>query len=508
MEEILKIPIINFYDLAGVFPPMMLGLLALAALILDSWVGKKKPSWIGGFSLAGMILILVFQFLLHIGRANLSGELGEGFGGLIFFDLFGIYFNYLFLAGAILVVAMSISHLEGKDYHRGEYYILILVATAGMCLLAGARDLIMAFLGLETMSLPIYALASADQSNPKSNEAGLKYLLLGAFASAILLYGIALIYGATGATDFFNLNQTIPTLRPPDLRFFYVIVGVGLVIIGFGFKIAAVPFHMWVPDVYEGAPTPITGYMAVGVKAAGFAILIRVFLTAFVGQWLEVYGIIWALAAATMTIGNLLALVQNNLKRLLAYSSIAHAGYLLVGLTTLVASKNTMDAYTPSYAMMYYLLVYLFMNLGAFAVIVVLGREGRGGEMIDDYSNLAEKRPFLAVVMAIFMFSLAGVPPLGGFFGKFYLFLGAVHHRLYWLTIIAVINSVIAAYYYLRVVYVMYMQKEREEVITPGVETGVLINTVLILSAAMVIILGLAPGRFLDIIFMTFRKFI
>ncbi len=525
MPEALKIPLINFYDLAGVATPLMLGLLALAAMILDSWVGKKKPGVIGGFTLTGLILVLIFQALLHIQRANLAGDVGLGFSGTFFFDWFGIYFNYLFLASAILVVAMSISHLEGKDYHRGEYYILILIATAGMCILAGARDLIVAFLGLETMSLPVYALAAADSSNPKSNEAGLKYLLLGAFASAILLYGIALLYGITGYTDFLNLSSQLANLKAPaleqfsrhgtalkikDLRFFFMLLGVGMVIIGFGFKIAAVPFHMWVPDVYEGAPTPITGYMAAGVKAAGFAVLLRIFLTAFAAPsvWAQSYPLLWALAAATMTVGNLLALVQTNLKRLLAYSSIAHAGYLLVGLTALVVSNPKSEAYGPSFAIMYYLLVYLFMNLGAFAVIVALGREKRGGEMIADYSDLARKRPFLAALMALFMLSLAGVPPLGGFFAKFYLFQNAVHNRLYWLVIIAVLNSVVAAYYYLRVVYVMYMQKEREEIFKPGIETGVLINTVLILCAVMVAMLGLAPSRFLDIIVLTFRAFL
>jgi NADH-quinone oxidoreductase subunit N len=250
--------------------------------------------------------------------------------------------------------------------------------------------------------------------------------------------------------------------------------------------------------------------MATGVKSAGFAILVRIFLTALVDQWSHLWEILWVLAVLTMTVGNWLALVQNNIKRMLAYSSIAHAGYLLVGLSALVASlrKSQMEAFGPTYAIMYYLLVYLFMNLGAFAIIVILGREGRGGEMIDDYSDLARKRPFLAALMTVFMLSLAGVPPLGGFFAKFYIFQFAVHNQLISLTVIAVLNSVIAAYYYLRVVYVMYMRGAREEVETPTVEQGVLINAVLIFSAAMVIILGLAPGNFLDIIFMTFRKFV
>jgi len=502
----MKIPVLSFIDLASVAVPLMLGILALAGLLLDAWIGKKKPSWVAGFSLAGMVLIIVFQMLLHIVRANFQGDLGTGFGGLLAFDPLGIFFNYLFLGSAILVAAMSLSHLEGKSYNRGEYYILLLLATAGMCLLASARDLIMVFLGLETMSIPVYALAASVRTDMKSNEAGLKYLLLGAFASAFLLYGLALLYGASGSTDFQDLNQTLSALHARDIRFYFMLIGLGLFIVGFGFKIAAVPFHMWVPDVYEGAPTPITGYMAAGVKAAAFAILLRIFLTAFNAEWYQSYKVLYTLAVLTMTVGNLIALTQTNIKRLLAYSSIAHAGYLLVGLTTLVASKNPGEAYFPSYAMMYYLLVYLFMNIGAFAVVVFLGREKRGGEEIDDYAGLSKSRPFLALSMAVFMFSLAGVPPLGGFIGKFYIFQAAVQHGLYKLTVIAVLNSVIAAYYYLRVVYVMYMQKEGEPAGEQVVETGVLLNAVLILCLAMVIILGLGPSGFLDIISVTFRK--
>jgi len=504
----MQIPSINIYDLAGIFTPMMLGLLCVFGLILDAWLGRKKPAWVGGYVFVGLILILAFQVLLHIYRANLTDDQGVGFGGLFYFDLFGIYFNYLFLAGAILVLAMSFSYLQGKKYHRGEYYLLLLISTAGMCLLAGARDLIMAFIGLETMSLPVYALAGANRENLKSNEAGIKYLLLGAFSSALLLYGIALLYGAGGGTNFAHLARRLSQLPTQDMRFYFMLAGMGLVIVGFGFKIAMVPFHMWVPDVYEGAPTPITGYMAGGVKAAGFAILLRVFLTAFAGEWLAGYKLLWALAVATMTVGNLIALVQTNLKRLLAYSSIAHAGYLLVGLTAVLASKNINEALFPSYAMMYYLLVYLFMTIGAFAIIVVMEREGRGGEELSDYAGLSTSRPFLAGAMAVFMFSLAGIPPLGGFFAKFYVFQSAIQHRLYHLTIIAVLNSVIAAFYYLRVVYVMYMQEERERVKEPGYEAGVLLTSVLILSLIMIFLTGLAPSRFLEIILLTFRRFV
>lgn len=502
----IRIPIFSFYDLGAVATPLMLGIVALACLLLDAWIGKKKPSWVGGFSLLGMVLILAFQIILHIKRANLAGEVGAGFGGLVAFDNFSIFFNYLFLAGAIMVVAISIPHLEGKNYNRGEYYILILLATAGMSLLVSSRDLIMVFLGLETMSIPIYALAAADRGNLKSNESGLKYLLLGGFASAFLLYGMALLYGAGDSTNFVILNQTLGALQGNDIRFFFMLLGLALFIIGFGFKVAAVPFHMWVPDVYEGAPTPITAFMAAGVKAAAFGLLLRAFLTAFNSEWLQSYNILYALAVGTMVVGNLIALSQNNIKRLLAYSSIAHAGYLLVGMTTLVASNNQGEAGLAASAILYYLMVYLFMNMGAFSVVVVLGREKRGGEEIDDYAGLSRSRPFLAAVMAVFMFSLTGMPPLGGFIAKFYIFQAAIQHGLYYLTIIAVINSVVAAYYYLRVIYVMYMQKERERVVETGYEAGVLINTVLILNLIFVFLLGLVPGPFLDIILNALRK--
>jgi len=512
----MKIPLLNFYDLAGVSVPLMLGILALAALVLDLMVGRKKPQWLAGFAIAGMTLTIFFQAILHVKRADVLGHIGAGFGGLIAFDLFGIFFNYLFLAAAILAAALSIIHLKGKAYNRGEYYILLLLATAGMCLLVAARDLIMVFIGLEAMSLPVYALTASDRGNMKSNEAGLKYLLLGGFASALLLFGIALLYGASAGTDFQTVSAAFEALPRNDIRYVFMIIGLGVFIAGFAFKIGAVPFHMWLPDVYEGAPTPVTAYMAAGVKAAAFALLIRVFITAFNGvylsaqgqPWLHVhfYNVLYALAVLTMTAGNLIALSQTNIKRLLAYSSIAHAGYLLVGLTSLLASGRLEEALGAGYTLIYYLAVYLFMTIGAFAVVVVLGAENRGGEEINDYAGLARSRPFLASAMAVFMFSLAGMPPLGGFAAKFFIFQSAVQHGLYYLTVIAVVNSVIAAYYYLKVIYVMYMQKERERVREPGLETGALANAVLILTMVMVIIMGLAPGRFLNVILLTLIK--
>ena len=512
----MRVALINFYDLAAIFTPLMLGVLAVAALILDAIIGRKRPGWIGGFAMLGMVLTLAFQVLLHILRADLKGNIGAGFGGLVAFDLLSLFFNYLFLGAAILTVAMSIPHLQGKNYNRGEYYILLLLSTAGMCLLASVRDLIMVFLGLETMSIPVYALAASDRGNPKSNEAGLKYLLLGAFASAFLLFGLAFLYGAAGSTNFKDMDDVFKGMPFGSVKFFLMVAGLALFLVGFGFKIAAAPFHMWVPDVYEGAPTPITAYMAAGVKAAGFVLLVRALLTAFSsiylasfnGQWMHAHivQLIEVLAAATMLVGNLIALSQTNIKRLLAYSSIAHTGYLLVGIAAIVASFNSEQARPPAFAIMYYLAVYLFMTIGAFAVVVILGAERRGGEEIEDYSGLSRSRPFLAAAMAVFMFSLAGVPPLGGFIGKLYIFQAAIQQRLYHLVVIAVLNSVIAAYYYLKVIYVMYMQKERERVHEPGFETGVLVNAVLILSMVMVIIMGLMPGDYIQVIVLTLQR--
>jgi NADH-quinone oxidoreductase subunit N len=356
-----------------------------------------------------------------------------------------MFFNLIFCLAGILTLLMSASYLNTADIHAGEYYSLILFSIVGMVFMAAGTDLINIFLGLETMSMSVYVLAGIWRQRLQSNEAALKYFLLGAFASGFLLYGIALVYGATGSVKLGEIAAYVNAHGGSTM----LLIGVAMLIVGFGFKVAAAPFHVWTPDVYEGAPTTITAFMAVGVKAAAFAAFARVFLHtlgAIHGQW---EGILWILAALTMTVGNITAIVQHNVKRMLAYSSIAHAGYLLVAM---VAGKELGGA-----ALMYYLVAYGLMNLGAFGVIIAMGRKGEPNEEFSDFAGLGFRYPLLAMAMTVFMLSLTGVPPLVGFTGKFYIFSAAVKAGYVWLAVIGVLNSVISAYYYIRVVVNMYM---------------------------------------------------
>jgi NADH-quinone oxidoreductase subunit N len=358
-------------------------------------------------------------------------------------------------------------------------------AALGMMLMAAADDLIVIFLGLETMSIAVYALAGFLRRDPRSNEAALKYFLLGAFSTGFLLYGIALIYGATGSI---KLEPIEAALTRPATDNALLLSGVGLLLIGFGFKVAAVPFHMWTPDAYEGAPTPVTAFMAVGVKIAAFAGFIRIFM-AHLGplgpQWTMV---LWVMAALTMTTGNLAALVQTNIKRMLAYSAIAHAGYILVGMTAVASPR-------AGGAILYYLLGYAFTNLGAFAVVVALERRGAAHDNIADYRGLATRHPMLAAAMALFMLSLTGVPPLTGFFGKFYIFSAALDAHLLWLTIIAVINSVISAYYYLSVLIAIYARDGGVEPV--ALRTRPALVAALVIAAAGTVVIGLFPQPYI-----------
>jgi NADH-quinone oxidoreductase subunit N len=351
----------------------------------------------------------------------------------------------VFCLAGILTLLMSVSYLNAADIHVGEYYSLTLFAIVGMIVMAAAADLITIFIGLETMSIAVYVLAGIWRQRLQSNEAALKYFLLGAFASGFFLYGIALIYGATGSIQLSKIALYVDTHGGSTM----LLIGIAMLIVGFGFKVAAAPFHVWTPDVYEGAPTTVTAFMAVGVKAAAFAAFARVFLHALGavhGQW---EGILWVLAVLTMTVGNITAIVQNNVKRMLAYSSIAHAGYLLVAM---VAGKELGGA-----ALMYYLVAYGLMNLGAFGVIVAVGKKGEPNEEFKDFSGIGFRYPLLGLAMTVFMLSLTGVPPLVGFTGKFYVFSAAVKAGYLWLAVIGVLNSVISAYYYIRVVVHMYM---------------------------------------------------
>ncbi len=425
-------------NLLSLLPTVILTVTGLLMLCWDLGMRdeeRHRLAWLGIF---GLVATAVVSFCL-------LGHNESAFNGSLALDGYAMFFNLIFCLAGILTLLMSANYLNTVDIHAGEYYSLILFSIVGMMLMAAATDLINIFLGLETMSMAVYVLAGIWRQRLQSNEAALKYFLLGAFASGFLLYGIALIYGTTGSVQLGRIAVYVGTHGGSTMLF----IGIAMLIVGFGFKIAAAPFHVWAPDVYEGAPTTVTAFMAVGVKAAAFASFARVFLYALGAVHAQWEGVIWILAVLTMTVGNVTALVQNNVKRMLAYSSVAHAGYLLVAM---VAGKELGGA-----AMMYYLVAYGLMNLGAFGVIVAVGRKGEPNEEFSDFAGLGFRYPLLAMAMTVFMLSLTGVPPLVGFTGKFYIFSAAVKAGYIWLAVIGVLNSVISAYYYIRVVVNMYM---------------------------------------------------
>ena len=375
------------------------------------------------------------------------------FGGMLVHDGFTVFFTLLFLGVAAVAVLLSWDYVKRTRINQSEYYALLLSATLGMIIMSASNDLITIFLGLELMSLALYVLVGFQRNRLDSNEAAMKYFLLGAFASGFLLYGIALLYGATGTTHLGRMAAFLagsPLLGNPLLM-----TGSLLLLVGFAFKVAAVPFHMWTPDAYEGAPTTVTGYMSVGAKAAGFAALLRIALLAFADLQADWRPILTWLAILTMTVGNVTALLQNNLKRMLAYSSIAHAGYVLVAL---VAGGTDGAA-----AALFYLAVYSLMNLGAFGLLALLGRGPDERVLISDLAGLGFRQPLLGLAMAVFMLSLGGIPPTAGFMGKFYVFSVAVKAHLIPLVVVGVINSVVSVFYYLRVTVALYMQEPQGE---------------------------------------------
>lgn len=476
--ETIAIPAINF---AAIMPETVLSVFAMALLLINVFVPSEQKGYLGYLSLIGIVATLG----VSVGG---WGNPQEGFNGSVLLDNFSLFFNLIFLLGAFLTILISGQYMEREECNQGELYPLILFATVGMMLMASGTDLMTIFLGLEVLSVSLYVLAGFARKNVKSNEAGLKYFLLGAFSTGFLLYGMALTYGATGTTKVAKIASFIAqngqVVNNPML-----VVGMLLMAVGFSFKIAAAPFHMWTPDVYEGAPTPMTAFMSAGPKAAGFAAFLRVFLVAlpaFKADWSD---LLWILAVLTMTVGNITAIYQQNIKRMLAYSSIAHAGYALVGFT---AANEVGIA-----GILFYMLSYTFMNIGAFAIIVLVGKKGEENSNVADYAGLATKHPLLALAMAIFLFSLAGIPPTAGFVGKFYLFSGAIKAGYIWLAIIGVLNSAASVYYYLRVMVYMYMKDPVEEFdwlkVTPPVAVSIL------LSIAGVFTLGIVPGYFLKL---------
>ena len=412
-----------------------------------------------------------------------AGVIGNEFNGMIRVDRFSMFFNIIFLVSTILVTLISINYLDREDKRQGEYYVLILLATLGMMLMASGNELIVVFLGLELMSLSLYVLAGYFRSVQVSSEAGMKYLLLGAFASGFFLYGIALIYGAAGTTSIPDIASELKAGGKSPL----MLAGMFLLIVGFGFKVALVPFHQWAPDVYEGAPTTIAAFISAGPKAAGFAAFLRIFMGALESLQPEWNVVVVILAALTMTVGNVIATAQSNIKRMLAYSSVAHAGYVLVGLAA--ANKDGISS------AMLYLLIYCVMNIGAFAAVILARTEDGENLKIADYAGLGFRKPLLALFMTIMLLSLAGFPPTAGFVGKFYVFRSAVDAGHIWLVVIAAINTAISAFYYLRVVVTMYM-KEPEEELDFHAYPKLLVFALLIITIGVVLI-GVLPSYFL-----------
>jgi len=456
--------------LGPVMPELAMTCLALALLLADLFIKRKET-----LALMSVISVGVVAYLL-------AGSSGVTFNGMFISDGYSMFFKLIFILNVILTVLISVKYIEIEKVNFGEYYSLILFATLGMMLMASAGDLIVLYLGLELMALSTYILAGFKRYDMKSNEAAMKYFLLGAFASAFLLYGISMIYGLTGTTDLRAIADYIARnalSNNPVLMLSMILFAVA-----FSFKIAAVPFHMWAPDVYEGAPTSITAFMSVGPKAAGFAVLGRVFMTAFVSAKSEWAAIMIPIAILTMGVGNIVALSQTNIKRMLAYSSIAHAGYALLGIIA-----GTTDGMA---SVMNYLMIYAFMNIGAFAVVIMLRSEGFKGDDIADYDGLAKTHPVAAALMLVFMFSLTGIPPTAGFMAKFYIFMSAVNAGYAWVVVIAVIFSAISAYFYLRIVINMYMKEPKEAV---QLDSSPALWLALAVTVAAVLFIGVLPSK-------------
>tara|TARA_B110000263_G_C15307088_1_gene511036 strand:- start:1230 stop:2666 length:1437 start_codon:yes stop_codon:yes gene_type:complete len=432
-------------DLIALAPVLVLSVFAMLVLVLDLWGGRNK-SLLVFTSLVGLLMTAISAFAKHPIPAY-------SFNDSYIVDHMSLFFICIFTISSALAILLSVEYNEREGIRAGEYYALILFCTVGMILLASSTDMIMIFLGIEIVSICLYVLAGIRRNDHRSNEASLKYFLLGAFATGFLLYGMTLVYGSTGSTNLFKIAEFVqnPSAQSSPL----LLMGLVLLVIGFGFKVASAPFHMWAPDVYQGAPTPVTAFMAVGPKAAAFAAFFRVFAEAFPemsSSWEILLSII---AVLSMIVGNLGAIMQTNIKRMLAFSSVSHAGYILMA----VIAKSSLG----SSSMLFYMLTYAFMTFGVFGIIIILGRKGEENLEIQNYSGLAYKHPVIALSMTIFLLSLGGLPPFAGFVAKFYLFSAAIQEGLLTLVIIAVLNSAISFYYYLKIVVFMYMKEPEAE---------------------------------------------
>lgn len=462
-------------DYMRILPELVLSVFGMLVMVIDPLLDQEKShSALGTIALIGTLSALASTLWM-------AQYPGTGFWNMVRVDGFSIFFHFLVIAIAAVAILSSFEYLKVQRIRAGEYYGLILFGTVGMCLMSSAIELVLIFIALEISSIPTYVLAGFRRREASSSESSLKYFLLGSFATAFFLYGVALMFGATGSTNIDAIRQTLRSSNVPVLAY----VATALMFVGLGFKVSSAPFHIWAPDVYEGAPAPVVGLMSTGPKAAAFAVLLRVLFEANApGR----FWLIWVSAALSMTLGNLGALVQENVKRLLAYSSIAHAGYLLVAFAALPELGTS--------AAMFYTAAYAAMNVGAFAVVSHFANAGEKYVTLEDYAGLGRKSPVLAATFTFFLMSLIGIPITGGFFAKFYVLTAALNSNLIVLAIILVLNSALGAYYYLRIIVMMYMREPRGEVpVTPlPVATGLAIAICLLAT----LYLGVMPGRVLD----------
>jgi NADH-quinone oxidoreductase subunit N len=513
-------PDINFGLL---LPELILSVTGIAVMLVDAFTRRLSQRWVtGALALGGLAASAAATFWLWGGGAGPADT--SAYNGMIVLDTMRLSFTLVFIIVSSLTVLVSMVWVEWEGLPAGEFHTLLLFATVGMMLMAAGNDLVMIFLGLEILSIATYVMAGFRRNDLRSNESSLKYFILGSFSSAFLLFGIALIYGATakeipinpqaagaglqhaimaGTTNISGIAERLNDSLYPPLLF----AGAAMLLVGFGFKIALAPFHVWTPDVYEGAPTPVTAFMAAGPKAAGFAAFMRVFLIAFPlvavsaqtrtgaqlhAAWL---GALWLMAIMTMTVGNVVALVQSNVKRMLAYSSIAHAGYALVGFVAAGAADPARQSDAVA-AVVFYLLVYAVMNLGAFAVVTLIARSGDRRTETEDYRGIGFQSPALSLTLSLFLLSLLGVPLTAGFMGKVVIFSEALGQGYRWLVVIGVLNTAISVYYYLRLIVVMFFRDRTTQWSAPRIPASVAL--VLVLTVGGVLYLGLFPGRVIN----------
>jgi NADH-quinone oxidoreductase subunit N len=472
-------------DLVAILPELIVIGAACLVLALDPLTPASRKDWLAWLSVAALAACA------HLTVGSMGTSV-SAFSNLVILDPYAGFWKLLLYGVTGFTILLSLAYLKAERVNLGEYYGFILLSLAGMMVMVSAADLLTIYLGMELMSLSLYVLAGFKRFDERSLEASAKYFVLGAFSSGMLLYGISLLYGASGSTRLSAVAAAVTArgLDDPMLALAMILLAVG-----FGFKIAAVPFHMWTPDVYEGSPTSVTAFMAVASKAASFAAFLRVFLEGLGGLKANWYALFLIICLATMMLGNVVAIVQTNIKRMLAYSSIANAGYALIGAVVAgyVPAERAAQAFGLS-SVMLYLVVYSFMTLGAFAVIAMLRKGGVEGDEIEDYAGLAKRQPVAAFLMLAFMASLAGIPPTAGFIGKFYLFMAAVKADLAWLAVVGVLFAAVSAYYYLRVVMVMYMREPEASGIEPRLAVSPALTVALACAFAGVLVFGLYPN--------------